>query len=74
MQRTSAASRGCAGGQGPARSAEYGSLGRPPTRCEQEALIDCVRRVVFQENAPMGQPMSVRLLINRTQEQGVMDG
>jgi hypothetical protein len=33
-----------------------------------------VRRVVFQENAPMGQPMSVRLLINRTQEQGVMDG
>ena len=38
----------------------------------QEALIECVRRVVFQENAPMGQPSTVRLLIGRTQEQGVM--
>lgn len=35
--------------------------------------MDCVRRVVFQENAPMGQPMSARLLISRTQEAGVMD-
>ncbi len=39
----------------------------------QEALLDCVRRVVFQEHTPMGQPATVRLLVNRTQEQGVVD-
>jgi len=39
----------------------------------QEGLIECVRRVVFQENAPMGQAMAVRLLISRTQEQGVLE-
>ncbi len=43
-----------------------------PVCLYQEALVDCVRRVVFQENAPMGQPMTVRMLISRSQEQGVM--
>ena len=38
----------------------------------QEALVECVRRVVFQETAPMGQASTVRLLIGRTQEQGVL--
>lgn len=39
----------------------------------QEALMDCVRRVVFQENAPMGRPMSVRILIGRSQEAGALE-
>lgn len=52
---------------------ELPSPGRMARNTAQEALVDCVRRVVFQENAPMGQPMSARLLISRTQEAGVMD-
>ncbi len=39
----------------------------------QEALLACVRRVVFQENAPMGQRMTARMLISRSQEQGVLE-
>ncbi len=39
----------------------------------QEALIDCVKRVVFQENAPMGQPAHLRFLIGRSQEAGVVE-
>lgn len=35
--------------------------------------MDCLRRVVFQENAPMGKPAAVRLLIGRSQERGVLD-
>lgn len=39
----------------------------------QEALMDCVKRVVFQENAPMGQPAHLRFLIGRSQEAGVAE-
>ena len=52
---------------------------RPPTTHPpaplplQVALMDCVRRVVFQEAAPSGRSGTVRLLINRTQEAGVLD-
>lgn len=57
-----------------------GGLPRPPPHHPtpsppppQEALLECVRRVVFQEHSPMGQAATVRLLVNRTQEQGVVD-
>ncbi|KAL4443770.1 hypothetical protein ABPG75_011507 [Micractinium tetrahymenae] len=49
------------------------SPGRTARNTAQEALLECVRRVVFQETAPMGQPSTVRVLVNRTQEQGVVD-
>lgn len=35
--------------------------------------MDCVKRVVFQENAPMGQPAHLRFLIGRSQEAGVAE-
>lgn len=46
---------------------------RLPGSLLQEALLDCVKRVVFQENAPMGQPANLRFLIGRSQEAGVVD-
>lgn len=49
------------------------SPGRSVRNAAQEALLECVRRVVFQEHSPMGQAATVRLLVNRTQEQGVVD-
>lgn len=39
----------------------------------QEALLDCAKRVVFQESAPMGQPSCLRFLIGRSQEAGVLE-
>ena len=49
------------------------SPGRAQKNAAQEALLECCRRIVFQESAQPGQAMVIKMLINRTQQEGLRD-